>query len=78
MIDLSHIVVQPRPERPVQYFKDEDIERGKKMTPDQIVQFLEDFACMVATARMIRDERSGSDAGGFSEAPNEAVEKPRL
>ena len=29
--------------RPVQYFSDEYLEQCKKMSPDQIVQFLEDF-----------------------------------
>ena len=29
--------------KPVQYFTDEYIERCKKMTPDQILEFLEDF-----------------------------------
>lgn len=53
MTDLSLIVIQPQVERPVQYFKDEDLERGKKMTPDQIVQFLDDFANIMATAHKI-------------------------
>lgn len=30
-------------ERPVQYFSDEYLERCKEMTPDQIIQFLDDF-----------------------------------
>lgn len=30
-------------ERPVQYFTREYIERAKELTPDQILQFLEDF-----------------------------------
>jgi len=30
-------------ERPVQYFSDEYLERAKELTPDQILQFLEDF-----------------------------------
>lgn len=29
--------------RPVQYFTDEQLERGRNMTPEQILQFLEDF-----------------------------------
>ena len=53
MIDLDKIIIEPEPERPVQYFKPEDIERGKKMTPDQIVQFLDDFANMIAAARRV-------------------------
>ena len=53
MIDLGKIIIEPQPERPVQYFKPEDIERGKQMTPDQIVQFLDDFANMMATARKV-------------------------
>lgn len=30
-------------ERPVQYFSDEYLERAKELTPDQILQFLEDW-----------------------------------
>jgi predicted DNA binding CopG/RHH family protein len=29
--------------RPVQYFSDEQLAQGRKMKPDQIAQFLEDF-----------------------------------
>lgn len=30
-------------ERPIQYFSDEYLKRAKELTPDQILQFLEDF-----------------------------------
>lgn len=30
-------------ERPIQYFNQEYLERCKELTPDQILQFLEDF-----------------------------------
>ncbi len=30
-------------ERPVQYFNKEYLERAKELTPDQILQFLDDF-----------------------------------
>ncbi len=30
-------------ERPVQYFNKEYLERAKELTPDQILEFLEDF-----------------------------------
>lgn len=53
--DLDKIIVDPEPERPVQYFKPEDIERAKQMTPDQIVQFLDDFANMMATANKVEE-----------------------
>ena len=29
--------------RPVQYFSDEQLAQGRKMKPEQVVQFLEDF-----------------------------------
>lgn len=29
--------------RPVQYFSDEQLDRGRRMKPAQVVQFLEDF-----------------------------------
>lgn len=29
--------------RPVQYYSDEQLEQGRKMKPEQILQFLEDF-----------------------------------
>lgn len=34
--------------RPVQYFTDEYLEQCKQMTPEQILQFLEDFRLMFA------------------------------
>ncbi|HEY9034191.1 MAG TPA: hypothetical protein VIN71_09655 [Pseudomonadales bacterium] len=55
MTDLDTLVIEPQPERPVQYFKPEDLERGRQMMPEQIVQFLDDFANMMATARRVDD-----------------------
>lgn len=34
-------------EKPVQYFSDEYIERCKSMTPDQIIEFLENYRMLV-------------------------------
>lgn len=34
--------------RPVQYFTDEYLERCKQMTPEQILQFLEEFRLLFA------------------------------
>ncbi len=35
-------------QRPVQYFSQEQIERGKDLTPEQIVHFLEDYRTLFA------------------------------
>jgi predicted DNA binding CopG/RHH family protein len=35
--------------RPVQYFSDEQLAHSRKMKPDQVVQFLEDFRELHAT-----------------------------
>ena len=33
-------------ERPVQYFSDEYLKRSKELSPDQVLQFLEDFSML--------------------------------
>ncbi len=35
-------------QRPIQYFSPEYLKQCKQFTPEQIVQFLEDFRCMFA------------------------------
>ena len=54
-IDLDGIFIEPDSERPAQYFKQKDLERVKQMIPDQIVQFLDDFANMIATAKKVEE-----------------------
>lgn len=38
-------------ERPVQHFSDEALARGKEMSPDQILRFLEEFRLLHAAPR---------------------------
>jgi predicted HicB family RNase H-like nuclease len=38
-------------DRPLQYFSDEALARGRDMSPDQILRFLEDFRLLHAAPR---------------------------
>ncbi len=43
-------------DRPVQYFTEEYLERCKELTPDQIVQFLDDFRAIAYAGRKTKSK----------------------
>ena len=47
--------------RPIQYFSPEYLKQCKKLTPDQIVQFLEDFRRMFAEQFTGQNQQQGKN-----------------